>query len=252
MNMMKNLENWLNPKKEKKFIDLTLEVSSKDSWIQYPRKITSGGLEPPTRFEALSTIDREGTFVQSFSTTNHSFTHIDAPAHFFKEGLTIDKVPLEKFIGEAVVIDMMHKQPSEGVTAKDLEKAAVKVNKGDIVIIRTGWTDKAFGTREFWENMIYLSEDAGKWLAEKEIKALLTDFMTDLAPLTSCRHCQSLLPNKNNSYPSHRNLLGAGIILIEWCVNLASIQNERVIVIALPLKLKGGDASHARVIAIES
>lgn len=235
----------------KKFIDLTLEVYPADAWIQFPRKLVSGAEEPPTKIEPLSTVEKNGNFVQSFSTTNHSFTHIDAPAHFVQDGTSIDQVPLQQLIGEAVVLDMMHKLPSEGVTAKDLEETGVEVKEGDIVIIRTGWTEKAFGTKEFWEKMIYLSEDAGEWLVNKKVKALLSDFMTDLAPFTSCNHCNSLIPNKENSYPSHKNLLGAGIILIEWCTNLASISNKRVTVIALPLKLKGGDAAQARVIAIE-
>ncbi|ARK32291.1 cyclase family protein [Halalkalibacter krulwichiae] len=235
-----------------RLIDLTLEVKSADSWIQFPRNIVSGAEEPPTKMKALTTIGKQGSFVQTFSTTTHSYTHIDAPAHFFPNGTPINEVSLEQLVGEAVVIDMMHKQPSEGITAKDLEDSGVEVKKGDIAIIRTGWTDKAFGTQEFWEKMIYLSEDAGKWLAEKKIKALLNDFMTDLAPLSTCPKTGSLIANPKNSYPSHHTLLGAGIVLIEWCTNLVSIQKERVIVVALPLKLKDGDAAQARVIAIES
>ncbi|WP_052126221.1 cyclase family protein [Ureibacillus massiliensis] len=235
-----------------RYIDLTLDVVSQDSWIQFPRKILFGALEPPTKIEPLMTVEKNGAYVSAISTTTHSFTHIDSPAHFKTDGLTIDRVPLDQLIGDAVVIDMLHKQPGEGVSAEDLENANVEVKEGDIAIIRTGWTDKAWGTREFWEKMIYLEADAGQWLADRKVKALLSDFMTDLAPLKTCDCCQSILPSDEGSkYPSHHTLLGNGIILIEWCTNLGELKKERVKIIALPLKIKDGDASQARVIAIE-
>src|SRR5699024_11550462 len=171
--------------------------------------------------------------------------------NFIRGGKTIDEVPLDQLIGEAVVIDMMHKQPGEGVSASDLENSGADVREGDIVVIRTGWTDKAFGTREFWEKMIRLEKDAGKWLASKNIKALVQDFMTDTAPLKTCECCNSLLPSDDEWCPTHYELLGRGTILIEWCTNLAAITKPRVTIVALPLKIKGGDGSQARVIAIE-
>lgn len=235
----------------KKYIDLTLDVISKESWIQFPRKLIRGASEPPTIIETASTVEEHGVFVQKISTTTQCFTHIDAPAHFVIGGKTIDQIPLEQLIGEAVVIDMMHKQPGEGVTAEDLENSGVEVKEGDMVIIRTGWTDKCFGTREFWEKMIYLSEDAGEWLAGKKIKALIQDFMTDTAPLTTCEHCNSLLPVKDKWCPTHHKLLGQGVILIEWCTNLGAITKPRVTIVALPMKIKGGDGAQARVVAIE-
>lgn len=235
----------------KRIIDLTLTIVPADSWIQFPRKLAgTGRQEPPTKIEAISTIEEYGVLAHRFETTTQSFTHIDAPRHFFKDGLTNDEVPLERLIGEAVVIDMLYKKPKEAVTAKDLENSRIKVKKGDIAIIRTGWTDKAWGTKKFWEEMIWLSEDACDWLIDKGIKALAQDFFTDVYPFLVCEKCGALLPSSKGS-PNHHKFLKNGIILIEWCTNLIAIKKQRVTLICLPLKLKGTDGAPARVIAIE-
>ena len=237
--------------KGKKIIDLSLDiVPSAGSWIQFPRAIVYGGEAVPTRVETIATIDKNGTYVQRYESTTQSFTHIDAPIHFDINGIPIDKVPFAQLINEAVVIDMLHKQPGEGVTAKDLEDSRAVVNAGDMVIIRTGWTDRAFGKKFFWEKMIYLAEDAADWLIDKGITALLQDFMTDIPPVKVCQACNSLIPAKKFC-PNHKKFLPRGIILIEWCTNLAAITKPRVLVVALPLKIKGADGAQARVIAIE-
>jgi len=241
-----------------RIIDLTLTVVSADSWIQFPRKLVKGAMEPPTKIEPISTIKEHGVFVNYIETTTQSFTHYDAPIHFDENGLANDEVPLEQLMGEAVVIDMMHKRPGEGVTATDLEASGIEVKPGDIAIIRTGWTDRAWGTREFWEKMIYLTEDACDWLIKKRIKALAQDFMTDLAPLHRCEVCGQLtpvrkdIPGQPEPERSHIKFLKEnGILLIEWLTNLGKIKKPRVFFICLPMKLKGTDGAPARVIALE-
>lgn len=240
-----------------RIIDLTLTVTPAESWVQFPRNLVKGALEPPTKIETVSTVKKHGVFVNYFETTTQSFTHYDAPIHFDENGLANDEVPLEQFMGEAVVIDMMHKKPGEGVTAADIEASGAVVKRGDIAIIRTGWTDRAWGTREFWEKMIYLSEDACDWLIARGIKALAQDFMTDLAPIRKCEVCGQLtpvprVPGGPQPERSHRKFLkDNGIILLEWLTNLGEIKKPRVFLICLPIKLKGTDGAPVRAVALE-
>ncbi len=39
---------------------------------------------------------------------SHTGTHIDAPAHMIKDGLTLDRLPISHFTGRAVKIDLTH------------------------------------------------------------------------------------------------------------------------------------------------
>lgn len=228
-------------------IDLSLPVVSAESWIQFPRKLVKGNLEPATKIETISKLP----FVQYIETTTQSFTHYDAPRHFYEKGLANDEVPLEQLMGEATVFDMMKKKPCESVTASDLESSGAEIKKGDIALIRTGWTDRAWGTREFWEKMIFLSEDACDWLVNRGIKALAQDFYTDACPpLIKCEVCGQPRAGDTKGI-NHVKFLGKGIILIEWLTNLGAIKKPKVFLICLPQKIKGSDGAQARVIAIE-
>ena len=44
-----------------------------------------------------------------FSSPEHGGTHIDAPAHFAKDGNTVDAIPLDQLVGSAVMVDVSRK-----------------------------------------------------------------------------------------------------------------------------------------------
>lgn len=230
-----------------KIIDLSLTIDPDDRYIQFPRKHLCNCEEPLTTFHVCSTVKQMGFHSTNISMTTQSFTHIDVPFHCFEDGIANDQLPLYRVIGDAVVIDMTHKKPGEGVSARDLEDSGAEVRPGDIAIIRTGWTDQAWGTERFWNDMIYLENDACDWLIRKGIKALAQDFMTDISPM---KQSGGKAGAGYNGY-AHREFLKRDIVLIEWCTNLRAISKPRVFFVCLPLKLKGTDGSAARVIAIE-
>lgn len=231
-----------------KIIDLSLTIDPAQEYIQFPRKSLCNAEEPLTSFHICSTVAQTGFLATNVSMTTQSFTHIDVPRHCFEHGFANHELPLHMVVGEAAVIDMTHKKPGEGVSAADLQKADPDLRKGDIAIIRTGWTEEAWGTRRFWDEMIYLENDACDWLIAKGIKALAQDFMTDVSPVKQSGGKQGA---GYDGY-AHREFLSRDIILIEWCTNLCAISKERVFFVCLPLKLLGTDGSAARVIAIES
>lgn len=232
----------------RKIIDLSLVIDPSQEYIQFPRKTLLNAEEPLTYFTICSTVEAGGFLATNVSMTTQSFTHIDVPRHCFVDGFANHELPLEYVVGDAVVIDMTHKKPGEGVSAADLEKANPDIRKGDIAIIRTGWTDEAWGTKRFWDEMIYLENDACDWLIEKGIVALAQDFMTDMSPM---KQSGGKAGAGYDGY-AHREFLKRNIILIEWCTNMKAISQERVFFACLPLKLLGTDGSAARVIAIEN
>src|SRR5262249_21773794 len=84
----------------------------------------------------------------SFCTPEHGGTHMDAPIHFIEGGLTVDRIPPERLVGPAVVIDVSGKTAKDAdyrVTAQDIEseeKARGAIPRGAIVLLRTGWAKR--------------------------------------------------------------------------------------------------------------
>src|SRR6476659_813692 len=59
----------------------------------------------------------------SIHTSVHAGTHVDAPFHFLPEGITIESLPLETFIGPARVCAV---QPGTHITAADVAAAGLQ------------------------------------------------------------------------------------------------------------------------------
>ena len=151
-----------------------MNIVTSYAWQEFPRILSyKGGREPGVIVEPMATVKNQGVANFFLQLSTQCFTHMESKAHYYADGRTLDQVPLDWFINDGVVIDMMHKQANEGVTADELEKAGADVREGDTVIIRTGWTDKCFRTKEFWANMVYLSEDAADWIISKKPRALM-------------------------------------------------------------------------------
>jgi len=54
---------------------------------------------------------------------------------------------------------------------------------------------------------------------------------------------------KGFDFPVHRTLLGNNILIAENVTNLGSIVGKQTRILALPLRVKGSDAGHARIVA---
>ena len=62
------------------------------------------GTEPPV-LENANTYEKDGFKETKLSMFSHTGTHIDAPAHIFEHGQTLDKFEADTFVGKALVID---------------------------------------------------------------------------------------------------------------------------------------------------
>src|SRR5271163_629259 len=82
-----------------KIIDLTYSFDA--STIYWP---TESGFEH--KFEKFG-MQPGGYFYSSarFAAPEHGGTHMDAPLHFNRNGMSVDQVPMSYFVGAAVVID---------------------------------------------------------------------------------------------------------------------------------------------------
>ena len=93
----------------------------------------------PPRFTYFSRLPEQPANITRLETVVHMGTHVDAPVHFCMHGPGIDAIPLERLMGEGVVIPM-DLAPGEAITVDHFASAAPTIEPGDIVAIHTGWS----------------------------------------------------------------------------------------------------------------
>jgi kynurenine formamidase len=235
---------------DKKTIDLTHPFDEKT--IYWP---TEKGFVFEKEFEGMT--DKGYYYAAgTFSAPEHGGTHIDAPFHFNREGKTVDQIPLEQLIGEAVLIDVSKKAEKNRdyrITPEDFiewEKANGMIPKGSIVLLRTGfgkfWPDRLnyLGTEERGKEAVAklhfpgLGPEAARWLSEnRSPKAVGLD-------TASIDYGQSKL------FETHRILFEKNIPAFENLANLEQLPMKGFQVIALPMKIKGGSGGPLRIVAV--
>ena len=158
----------------------------------------------------------------------HCGTHIDAPLHMIKGGDTIEKYDLSKFIGDCKVFDLT--DVNEAIRKKDIEN--LNIQKDDIVIFKT----KNSSDQGYNPKFVYIEEDAALYLSEKGIKTVGIDAMS--------------IERDKKEHPSHKIILGANIGVIED-LYLKNVGQGQYFLSALPLNIRGSEASPIRAVLIE-
>jgi arylformamidase len=175
----------------------------------------------------------------------HNGTHIDAPRHMMEKGSPIDQMPLGQLMKEGVLINLPTKGPNSVVTIKDIEDSGVELGPNRIPIIHTGFTEKTWGKPEFWTQMPYLEAGVGALMAGKGVPAVAMDVLPEKPLWRGVK-----LDPGEVWVANHLALFEKGIPLIQFVTNLSQIGTNKFVLIALPLNIKGGDASPARVVAL--
>ena len=176
--------------------------------------------------------------VTHMETIVHIGTHVDAPRHFYADGPCMDEIPLERMMGEGVVIQV-DKSINEEIGVADLAAAKPTIEPGDIVAIDTGWSPR-WGTPA-WNQHPYLSLEAAQWLVDHKVKLVAVDTATPDLPF-------DLRPG-NFSFPVHCLLLKDGVLISEQVANLRKLAGKRVEFLFCPLAIEGCDGAPARVLA---
>ena len=190
-----------------------------------------------------------------FTTAEHGGTHLDAPRHFSATGQTADEIPVDRFVGDAIVVDVTAQcaaNPVYEITPDDLvawegehQRQFVDV----IVLLKTGWASrwpdrKAYlGTElrgaDGVANLKFpgLGPEAAKWLAQqRRVKAIGIDTASiDHGPSTG--------------FGAHVALCGGNVPIFENVASLDRLPEEGAFVAALPMKIAGGSGGPLRIVA---
>ncbi|MFA5394471.1 MAG: cyclase family protein [Methanogenium sp.] len=166
---------------------------------------------------------RDGYRVSVLVASSHSGTHIDAPAHYIEDGLTIDRILPETFIGPVTIIDLGCR--NSVIRPEDLRPWL----DAERLIIKTGYSKK----KTFDPEYAYIDEDAAELVAASGIQVIGIDTPS--------------IEGYNGTGDVHRSILGAGIPIIEY-LDLSAVSAGNYFMTALPLKITDGDGAPARVI----
>ncbi|MCG5031489.1 cyclase family protein [Mesosutterella sp. OilRF-GAM-744-9] len=189
---------------------------------------------PRLRLKEIAGIGGEGYRETQLLLTSHTGTHIDAPAHIFPSGKTLEDYPASQFTGSLAVLDCTGFPPGSEIPASFLEEDPL-APQAEFLFFRTGW-EKFWGERRYFEAYPVLSAGAARWAAEKGKKALGFD-------------TPGIDPAEDAALSLHRIMLGSGrTLVIENLCGLSAAPAGFLSCAALPLKFEGSDGAPARVI----
>jgi kynurenine formamidase len=199
----------------------------------------------------------EGWAVEEFtSLATHGVTHVDAPWHYNstiqgQRAATIDELPLEWFFADGVVLDMTHKADGERVGADEVEAALAAAGHAlkprDIVLVRTG-RDAFYGRMDYKLRGCAVSAEATRWLYERGVRVMGIDAWGWDGPLD--RQAAEALARQEPGVFWAAHQCDLPYSQIERLVNLAALPPFGFRVACFPLKIQGGSAGPARVVAI--
>lgn len=198
------------------------------------------GESAPLDIRPVRTIEANGVNTRDIAFNDHIGTHVDAPLHLVPDGRSIDQLPLDAFYGTAVVLDIP-KGPNGGVTVHDLESATPRIERGDIVVICSGWGHK-LTEPNYASHHPYLTDAAARWLLDRGVRMVGMDVQSIDLPHS--------LREKGFRYTSLRTVLEGGVPAVMNLTNLESILGKRVTLFALPIAFTGSEGAPARVVAI--
>jgi len=190
--------------------------------------------------------------------STHAPTHVDAPWHYApasEEGpaKTIDQVPLTWCYGDGVVLDLTGKPNGEAISVGDLQEALRSIHytlrANDIVLVHTG-NDRRFGTPEYYTQGTGVGADATRWIIDQGVRMTGIDSWSwDVPPAIQARRARKS-GRPDLFWQAHFASAERGGCHIEGLTNLDKLPPYGFKVCAFPLKVKGGSAGPARVVAI--
>ena len=165
----------------------------------------------------------------------HNGTHADARFHFDTNAESIEKVPLDTYLGRATVVDLSQtfSQSSEKhlITREDLRPHAEQIAATSRLLVKTGrWRDST----NFPSRIPVIAADLPSWLQKNGVQLLGVDL-------------PSMDEIDSKSLQNHHALARAGIAIIE-SLDLSDVASGIYNFVALPLKIAGADGAPVRAV----
>ena len=225
-------------------VDLTHTLTENFPFIPIP------GITFPFKKTPIATIEKMGVAANRWEIHEHIGTQIDAPSHFFADGLSLEQMPVRNFIAPLAVIDISERARTDADTMvmiediKNWEKKYGRLPKGSAVFMYSGWDAKVNDAKAFINmdsaNAMHFpgfSPEAAAFLArERDVVGIGVDTV-------------SLDPGKDKEYKAHKAWLAAGKWGVECVANLKQVPPVGATVFVGATKVGGATGGLVRLIA---
>jgi len=191
------------------------------------------GDDQPKIVETTSLAEGGEATVSNLSMCVHTGSHVDAPAHFLQNSATMADIPLERFIGSVVVLDM---GVATQIGKEELENSDIPPGCQRL-LFKTA-NGKLLETGVFAKDYVALSPEGAAWIKSNGIALVGIDYASIEA-----------FGEKENQ--THKILLGSGVVVLEG-LDLRDVAAGQYEMVCLPLKLGETEGSPARVVLLES
>ena len=205
-----------------------MEIYDISMTIENQMKVYKNIDENRPNLEAVKNIENHHSNESRLTINLHTGTHIDAPIHMLEKGKSIEEMDIEPLITKCKVIDLTSVTKSIG---KEILKQ-VNIEKGEFVLFKTTNSIQT----EFNPEFVYLDKSGAKFLKKIGVKGIGTDGLG--------------IERNQPKHETHKILLENNIYILEGLV-LNLVEEGEYTLIALPLKIKGADASPVRAILVK-
>ena len=201
------------------------------------------------RFVARSDCDYDTheSYSRELELPEHAGTHVDAPAHFARDGATTDAIPLASLVRPAVKLDVRHRVAGDAryeldaATIEELEATDGRIAPGDAVLVHTGWDarngDAAAYAGDGQLRFPGLAPDAAELLVERGAVGIGIDTL-------------GVDPGHADGFPVHRITLPAGLWHLEGLVGLEHVPARGAWLVVGVIPIVDGSGAPARAFAI--
>lgn len=174
----------------------------------------------------------------------HAGPHVDFSKHYRTDGETAESVSLDRVIGRARVFDLGEVDPGHDIGVEDLRRADPGLRSGEIALVRTAWTDRAWGVfPRYYVDSPSCSPEAAEWLVGRGAKAVGFDCFPEAAAKKPDYTAEEFVV--------HRAIGEGGAVLMQQLTALDRVAGlDSWTFVAAFLRFRGAEGVPARFLAI--
>jgi arylformamidase len=176
----------------------------------------------------------------------HSHTHCLSSKYINADLHGLDSLNANNLVQFASIIDLSDVSENIGISASYLESRLDKINSKNILVLKTGYTDRKSYDSPNWEiRSPYLEASAADLIADKGFNVIAVDFEIDQGR----KLLRGRRPKKEDLF-SERILLENRITIVKNLTNLSSIKSSQFFIVIMPLNVPYAESAPARIIGL--